>query len=134
MRRDNCRVRPDGRQPLVALDPRIVVVQREAKLITSPDEETLGALLGGEQAVDHLVDVVGPGRGPDGDVEGVEAVAEELLGVGPLDEMEGVALGGPVEEGTVEIHDDENATRGGEGHGRGGCAEEVAGRWVWDAS
>lgn len=48
-------------------------------------------------------------------MEGVDAVVEELAGVGPLDEVEGVALVGAVEQRAVEVHDDEDAARVAEG-------------------
>lgn len=106
---------PDGRQALVDLDAGGVVGGGEAELVAGPDDDALGALGGGEQLRDHLVDVFGAGRGPDGDVEGVDAVVEELARVGPLDEVEGVALVGAVEERAVEVHDDEDAARLAEG-------------------
>lgn len=106
---------PDGRQALVDLDAGGVVGGAEAELVAGPDDDALCALGGGEQLRDHLVDVFGPGRGPDGDVEGVDAVVEELARVRPLDEVEGVALVGAVEERAVEVHDDEDATGLAEG-------------------
>lgn len=87
---------PDAGQALVALDAGGVVGGGEAELVAAPDEEALGALLGGEQLRDHLVDVFGAGRGPDCDVEGVDAVVEELVSMRPLDEVERVPLVRPV--------------------------------------
>lgn len=48
-------------------------------------------------------------------MKGVDAIVEELARVGPLDEVEGVALVGAVEECAVEVHDDEDAARLAEG-------------------
>lgn len=125
---------PDGRQALVDLDSSGVVGGGEAELVAGPDDDALCALGGGEQLRNHLVDVFGAGRGPDGDVEGVDAVVEELAGVGPLDEVERVALVGTVEERAVEIHDDEDAARLAEGErGRQGLGD-VARRGIWDAA
>lgn len=115
VRGEHARVVPNGRQALVDLDAGGVVGGREAELVAGPDDDALCALGGREQLRDHLVDVFGPGRGPDGDVEGVDAVVEELARVRPLDEVEGVALVGAVEERAVEVHDDEDAAGLAEG-------------------
>lgn len=115
VRGEHARVVPNGRQALVDLDAGGVVGGRETELVAGPDDDALCALGGREQLRDHLVDVFGPGRGPDGDVEGVDAVVEELARVRPLDEVEGVALVGAVEERAVEVHDDEDAAGLAEG-------------------
>lgn len=44
-------------------------------------------------------------------MEGIEAVGHERFRVRALDEVEGPALVGAVEEGAVEVHDDEDAAR-----------------------
>lgn len=125
---------PDAGEALVALDAGGVVGGGEAELVAAPDDEALCALLGGEQLGDHLVDVFGAGRGPDGDVEGVDAVVEELAGVGPLDEVEGVALVGAVEQRAVEVHDDEDAAGVAEGRRQREGLGDVEGRGVGDAA
>lgn len=128
------RVVPDGRQALVDLNAGRVVGGGEAELVAGPDDDALGALLGGEQLRDHLVDVFGAGRGPDCDVEGVDAVVEELARMGALDEVEGVSLVGAVEQSSVEVHDDEYAARLAEGRGGRQGIGHVARRGIWDAA
>lgn len=104
-------VGPHAGEALVDLDSGVVVGLAETKGVATPDEETPLTLLRGEKLIHHLAHVVGAGRGPDGHVEGLDAVRHECLRVRALDEVKGTALVGTVEEGAVEVHDDEDTTR-----------------------
>lgn len=116
---------PNPRQPLIALHPRIVIRRRQAEGIPCPDEHAALDLGRTQELVDHVTDVVRAGGGPDDDVEGVEAVGEEVAGVGALYEVGGAFPGGAVEEGAVEVDYDEDTARGGEEGGRTECLGEV---------
>lgn len=109
------RVGPQPGQPLVDLHAGVVVLRGESKVLPRPDDDAAGHVLGGEELLDHLVDVLRAGGRPDGQLEVVEAVLHELLRVGAGHEVEGAALGGAVEERAVEVQDDEDATGLGEG-------------------
>lgn len=61
----------------------------------------------------HLLHIVRPCGGPDCNVEGVEAVGEEVARVRTLDEVGGAAAGWTIEEGAVEIDDDQYTARNG---------------------
>ncbi|CAG9999876.1 unnamed protein product [Clonostachys byssicola] len=106
----------DGRVgPQPDLHAGVVVLRGEPKVLPRPDDDAAGHVLGGEELLDHLVDVLRAGGRPDGQLEVVEAVLHEFSRVGPRDEVEGPPLGGPVEERAVEVQDDEDATGLGEG-------------------
>lgn len=114
----DARVVPEAGEPLVHLDAGVVVVAREAEAVAGPDDDAARALVGREELGDHVVYVLGPRGRPYRQVERVEAVLEEAPGVGALDEVRRAPGRGPVEEGAVEVEDDEDAARLGEQRGR----------------
>ncbi|CAH0024127.1 unnamed protein product [Clonostachys rhizophaga] len=109
----------DGR-PLVDLHAGVVVLRGQSKVLPRPDDDAAGHVLGGEELLDHLVDVLRAGGRPDGQLEVVEAVLHEFPRMGASHEVEGAALRGAVEERAVEVQDDEDATGLSEG-GRWSC-------------
>src|SRR4051794_5926243 len=79
VRRADDGVAPDAAEPLVALPPGRVVLGGQAEAVAAPDGDDAAALLRGRQELGaHGVDVVRARRGPDHDVEGVNAVGQEL--------------------------------------------------------
>jgi hypothetical protein len=67
-------------------------------------------------------------------MESVEAVFHEGLCMRSLNEVEGPALVGPIEESTVEVHYDENATRLRESFGAEVRLGHIFGRRIGNTS
>ncbi|GKT85079.1 LOW QUALITY PROTEIN: elongation factor 1-gamma [Colletotrichum tofieldiae] len=149
VRRLHVLLTPDHIQALVDLHAQLVVGVRQAEAVAAPDGEDAAAVrapvglataaraaAGGaqEELVAHGLDVARTGRGPDDDMEGVEAVLQEAPGVGPLDEGGCLAAVRAVEEGAVEVHDDEDGARGGEEGRRDVSAAEVIGGRIGDTA
>ena len=130
MRSHNLGISPYPCQALIDLHTGVVVLSRQTEVITGPDDNALRLLLGREKLSDHLTDVLGTRRRPDGDAEGVEAVAEEALGVGSLDEMRGAALGRAEEQSAIEVEDDEDLPGFGEPRRCTKTLRDVQGRRV----
>lgn len=97
----NICISPDLGEAFITLDSEIVVCGREAELITSPDRCYARAHVRREDGVAHVSDVVWTGGGPDHHGEGVDAVAEEALGVWACGELGGGFAVGAEEEGAV---------------------------------
>lgn len=125
---------PKGGQALVALDARVVVGGREVELVPAPDGHDLAQVVGGQQGGDHALDVLGARRGPDDDPKGADAVLHKLGGVAPGEEPGGLFAVGAVQDGAVEVDDDEEGARVGAAPGQERGAHEVGGRGVGDAA
>lgn len=94
---------PNLLQLLVALHAQVVIIGRQAELVTAPDRSHLVAQVGRHDHVAHGLDVLGARGRPDDDGEGVDAVLEKEPGVGPGEEVFGLGPGRAIEEGAVQI-------------------------------
>ena len=100
---------PQSRETLVAPDALVEILVREAKVLARPDEQEPPAVPGfPQQAVYHCRDVEVASRRPDHNGElGVEKVLQECGGVVTRKEVAGPLPVWTVEEGAVEVEDDE---------------------------
>ena len=117
MRSDNALIAPDSLEALVTLDAPVIGVRRQVEAVSVPDGDDALAHIGGKQLIAHGLYVARLCGGPDDNCEVVDAGADELLGPGASREACGF-LGrlGSVEEGAVEIEDDEEVLPGGGRH------------------
>lgn len=114
------RIVPELGEALVALCALVVVLLRQAELVAAPDANNLPTEGLVEQLFDHAADILGFGRGPEDDPEGLNTVRDERLSVATALKIGGVLAIRTEQKGAVEIDDNEQragmvATLGQEG-------------------
>lgn len=125
---------PQGRKSLVALRSLPVVGLGEPEAVSAPDGDDLGTILGRHELPAHVLDVFGLGRGPYNDGECADAIGEERSRIRAFDKASGIVGAGSVEEGAVQVNDDQQVARVGEKERRMRRDGEIFWRGIGDAA